>query len=81
MLIEPNWLQLLCSTINYAINQSNGYVSLLQEAAHLGILYFGEPDQTGHDYGPFSEEVQNMILELDATLGYLVQRLTETKVM
>ena len=61
------------------ILQHNFY-SVLKEAAHLGILYFGEPDQTGHDHGPFSSEVQDMILELDATLGYLINQLKENKV-
>ncbi|KAG9350296.1 hypothetical protein JZ751_026650, partial [Albula glossodonta] len=34
-------------------------------------LYFGEPDQTGHTYGPDSEERREMVKQVDRTVGYI----------
>uniref|UniRef100_A0A8C5RGA0 Ectonucleotide pyrophosphatase/phosphodiesterase 7 n=1 Tax=Laticauda laticaudata TaxID=8630 RepID=A0A8C5RGA0_LATLA len=41
------------------------------------ILYFGEPDSTGHKYGPESQQRKDMIRQVDRTVGYLRQRITE----
>ena len=34
-------------------------------------LYFGEPDGTGHRYGPDSPERREMVKQVDRTVGYL----------
>ncbi|KAI1896635.1 hypothetical protein AGOR_G00096800 [Albula goreensis] len=34
-------------------------------------LYFGEPDQAGHTYGPDSEERREMVKQVDRTVGYI----------
>ncbi|KAM9391632.1 ectonucleotide pyrophosphatase/phosphodiesterase family member 7-like [Pholidichthys leucotaenia] len=34
-------------------------------------LYFGEPDGTGHRYGPESEERKDMVKQVDRTVGYI----------
>ncbi|XP_039595318.1 ectonucleotide pyrophosphatase/phosphodiesterase family member 7-like [Polypterus senegalus] len=34
-------------------------------------LYFGEPDSTGHKFGPNSEERKVMVRQVDRTVGYL----------
>ncbi|XP_072882129.1 ectonucleotide pyrophosphatase/phosphodiesterase family member 7-like [Hemitrygon akajei] len=36
-------------------------------------LYIGEPDSTGHKYGPESEMRKTVVKKLDSTLGYLLQ--------
>ncbi|NWY52366.1 ENPP7 phosphodiesterase, partial [Chionis minor] len=41
-------------------------------------LYFGEPDSTGHKYGPESTQRKNMIKQVDRTIGYLRQRIRES---
>lgn len=46
---------------------------------NLGVLYFLEPDLTGHMYGPYSAEIETILLRCDAIVGYLIQRLNETK--
>lgn len=48
---------------------------------NLGLLYFEEPDGTGHKYGPDSQEVSNMVKGLDAVLGYLLQKLEEKSIL
>ncbi|KAM6913606.1 ectonucleotide pyrophosphatase/phosphodiesterase family member 7-like [Lycodopsis pacificus] len=34
-------------------------------------LYFGEPDGTGHRYGPDSPELREMVKQVDRTVGYI----------
>lgn len=34
-------------------------------------LYFGEPDSTGHKFGPDSQERKEMVKQVDRTVGYL----------
>eukprot|EP00076_Gallus_gallus_P027686 XP_015151082.1 ectonucleotide pyrophosphatase/phosphodiesterase family member 7 [Gallus gallus] len=41
-------------------------------------LYFGEPDSTGHKYGPESTQRRNMVGQVDKTIGYLRQRIRES---
>ncbi|XP_053159543.1 ectonucleotide pyrophosphatase/phosphodiesterase family member 7 isoform X2 [Hemicordylus capensis] len=40
-------------------------------------LYFGEPDSTGHKYGPESQKRKDMVSQVDRTVGYLRQRIKE----
>lgn len=44
---------------------------------HLNFvaLYFGEPDSTGHKFGPESQERKDMVRQVDRTVGYLRQRI------
>ena len=41
-------------------------------------IAFSALDMMGHDFGPRSREVEDMLIRLDATLGALIQRLDET---
>ena len=41
----------------------------------LTLLYFSEPDHTGHMFGPESMEVSDMIIQSDQLLGYLLDKL------
>ena len=45
------------------------------ERPDLSLLYFSEPDHTGHMFGPESMEVYNMIIQSDQILGYLLEQL------
>ncbi|XP_003818306.1 ectonucleotide pyrophosphatase/phosphodiesterase family member 7 [Pan paniscus] len=42
-----------------------------EEDLDLVTLYFGEPDSTGHKYGPESPERREMVQQVDRTVGYL----------
>ncbi|KAB1265464.1 Ectonucleotide pyrophosphatase/phosphodiesterase family member 7 [Camelus dromedarius] len=46
-----------------------------QEGLDLVTLYFGEPDSTGHRYGPESQERKEMVMQVDRTVGYLRDRI------
>ncbi|XP_060620320.2 ectonucleotide pyrophosphatase/phosphodiesterase family member 7 isoform X1 [Anolis sagrei] len=40
-------------------------------------LYFGEPDSTGHKYGPESQQRKDMVSQVDRAVGYLRQRILD----
>ncbi|KAM5309022.1 ectonucleotide pyrophosphatase/phosphodiesterase family member 7 [Glossophaga mutica] len=42
-----------------------------EEGLDLVTLYFGEPDSTGHRYGPDSQQRKDMVMQVDWTVGYL----------
>ncbi|XP_037349250.1 ectonucleotide pyrophosphatase/phosphodiesterase family member 7 [Talpa occidentalis] len=41
----------------------------------LVTLYFGEPDSTGHKFGPESQQRKDMVAQVDRTVGYLRDRI------
>lgn len=43
----------------------------------FAMLYFHEPDHTGHEYGPNSPQVYRKVKEMDNILGYIVQKFNE----
>ena len=48
-----------------------------QDPANFGMLYFEDPDFTGHKLGPESLEMIERIVELDEILGYVVDSIKE----
>lgn len=48
---------------------------------NLGLLYFEEPDGYGHKFGPDSPEVDNMVIGLDAVVGYLIENLEKHNIL
>ncbi|EHB01021.1 Ectonucleotide pyrophosphatase/phosphodiesterase family member 7 [Heterocephalus glaber] len=44
---------------------------LTEDDLALVTLYFGEPDSTGHRYGPESPERREMVKQVDRIVGYL----------
>ncbi|XP_049624613.1 ectonucleotide pyrophosphatase/phosphodiesterase family member 7 [Suncus etruscus] len=48
-----------------------------RDGLDLVTLYFGEPDSTGHKFGPDSEERKKMVEQVDRTVGYLRSRILE----
>ncbi|XP_066279729.1 ectonucleotide pyrophosphatase/phosphodiesterase family member 5-like [Branchiostoma lanceolatum] len=42
---------------------------------NLGVLYFEEPDEVGHEYGPDSPELDRALEMLDRTVEYLIELL------
>ena len=48
---------------------------------NLGLLYFEEPDHTGHIYGPDSQEVLQKLEEIDQAIGYLFKKLKDKKLL
>ncbi len=49
------------------------WFSLPQEQRpHLVLLYFHEPDATGHRYGPESPETETMVDSMDSIMGRIM---------
>ncbi len=51
-----------------------------KERPHFVTLYFSETDNTGHKFGPNSNEVNNSIKLLDSLTEYLIDKLNGTPV-
>lgn len=65
-----NWTSRIDIGLNFMTQSEN--------PANLLMLYFEEPDVTGHHYGPDSKEIVQKIIEIDNLVGYLIKQL-ETK--
>ena len=48
-----------------------------EERINFGVLYFPEPDETGHQFGPYSNETKEILLKCDSTIGYLIAQLAK----
>lgn len=51
------------------------------EPINFGAVYFDEPDNTGHLYGPDSIEMHDKLAEIDNLLGYLIKRLEDNHLL
>ncbi|OCT60459.1 ectonucleotide pyrophosphatase/phosphodiesterase family member 7 isoform X2 [Xenopus laevis] len=58
---ETEWRENVDTVIRWFTQQDLDFVA----------LYFGEPDSTGHKYGPDSEERKQMVSQVDRTVGYI----------
>ena len=47
------------------------------ERPELVLLYFSEPDHHGHMFGPDSFEVEDMIVQSDQLLGYILEKIEQ----
>lgn len=45
--------------------------------ANLAFVYFNEPDLDAHEYGPFSKEVYQQVINLDLIVGYFRKKLDQ----
>ena len=50
---------------------------LTQNETNLGLMYFEEPDYTGHKFGPDSPEMDKKLIELDNLIGYFVEQMKD----
>jgi ectonucleotide pyrophosphatase/phosphodiesterase family member 5 len=62
-----NWFKKVDIFVSWYLNKTN--------PINLGVLYFNEPDETGHQFGPYSPEIARMLSNCDYILGYLIQQL------
>lgn len=46
-----------------------------EEAVDFGVLYWEEPDESGHMYGPQSSSMDEVIVGIDEKLGFLINEL------
>ena len=46
-----------------------------KERPRLSLLYFHEPDETGHNKGPKSKETEQKVMQLDSLFGDLIRKL------
>ncbi|XP_053577129.1 ectonucleotide pyrophosphatase/phosphodiesterase family member 7 [Bombina bombina] len=58
---ETEWRQNVDTVMSWFTEEDLDFVA----------LYFGEPDSTGHKYGPDSQERKDMVSQVDRTIGYI----------
>ncbi|KAL4227311.1 Bis(5'-adenosyl)-triphosphatase enpp4 [Mactra antiquata] len=66
-------------SFEHRINTVVSWLSDDQYDIDLALLYFHEPDATGHKFGPDSNEVKNKVVDMDNVLGYLMRKMTSAK--
>jgi predicted AlkP superfamily pyrophosphatase or phosphodiesterase len=64
---QLNWFRKVDMLVNWYMDDKN--------PINFGVLYFPEPDDTGHQFGPYSIEISKMIHNCDYVIGYLIQKL------
>jgi len=57
-----------------------GWFTQANMPINFGVMYYHEPDETGHQHGPDSTEMVQMIVELDERIGYLISVLKEKNI-
>ena len=57
------------------------WMTLHENPVTLGLLYFSEPDDTGHKYGASSTEITDMVSKINHILDYLFKRLEEKHIL
>ncbi|XP_017585655.1 ectonucleotide pyrophosphatase/phosphodiesterase family member 7 [Corvus cornix cornix] len=65
---ETNWRQSIDTVMEWFTVENLDFIT----------LYFGEPDSSGHKFGPESTQRKDMIKQVDRTVGYLRQRIRES---
>lgn len=68
----PNNFQEMCDRIE-ALTQKNGEQFIL--------AYWPEPDSTSHEFGPYSKEVRNVLLDLNQKVQQLCAKLKDTLII
>uniref|UniRef100_T1JCD3 Uncharacterized protein n=1 Tax=Strigamia maritima TaxID=126957 RepID=T1JCD3_STRMM len=67
--IRGDMSKLTDEVISWILNDTN--------PANLVLLYIPEPDLTGHEFGPNSEEMGSTLYQLDQSIGYLKKSLID----
>ncbi|XP_043918578.1 ectonucleotide pyrophosphatase/phosphodiesterase family member 5 [Protopterus annectens] len=61
-------------SFEYRINQLIKWFKS-EQAINIGLLYWEEPDETGHMVGPDDPKMKKVIADIDSKLGYLIVQL------
>lgn len=70
------WWEKLHLTFEERANETIRLLSLpKKDRPRLVMLYFDEPDETSHNYGPFAPETQAIIHRLDSIVGNMYRQL------
>ena len=57
------------------------WLTFHENPINLCMIYFGEPDDIGHHYGPESVNVTDMISEINRVLDYLMKKLEKHDIL
>uniref|UniRef100_A0A8D0B982 Ectonucleotide pyrophosphatase/phosphodiesterase 7 n=1 Tax=Salvator merianae TaxID=96440 RepID=A0A8D0B982_SALMN len=77
---KPNWHGVFCISHQFSSSTQNIDTVMkwfVEDDLDFVALYFGEPDSTGHKFGPESQKRKDMVRQVDRTVGYLRSRIEE----
>jgi predicted AlkP superfamily pyrophosphatase or phosphodiesterase len=72
--IRPTYWNNYDGSLTYERRVEKIVEHLIEGDAHLGLLYFENPDHVCHMYGPDSDELRNAVAEVDSAIGYLLEK-------
>jgi alkaline phosphatase D len=79
--MQPTYWKSYDSNVSY-VSRIDTVISWLKKPEdtrpQLVMLYFSEPDHTGHKYGPKSTETKKVVEQMDSLIGVLVKKLKKT---
>ena len=68
-------------TIKQRIDKVLGWFTNDIAPINLALLYYEEPDETGHSYGIDNKEIIQVIGELDTIIGYVFKKLKDSDML
>ena len=68
---ELNWFERVDALVKWFTSPDES------KRINMGVLYFPEPDESGHEFGPYSEAVKDVLTKCDLVVGYLMNQLSE----
>ena len=68
---EMNWFERVDAMVKWFTSPNES------ERINMGVLYFPEPDESGHEFGPYSQEIGQVLTKCDLVIGYLMNQLSE----
>jgi ectonucleotide pyrophosphatase/phosphodiesterase family member 5 len=73
---QPHYFKPYDKTVpfNARVDEIVSWFTDKQRPINFGLMYFHEPDQTGHAVGPLTEAVAEKIAELDGHIEYLLKK-------
>jgi len=80
--VRPQYYMVFNNSIPYSarIDQVISWLSLASTAPSFISLYFSEVDTAGHSFGPDSINVSEAILDVDNTIGTLLERVSSLNI-
>ena len=78
--VIPNFFWMNVTDARHSHYEVDTMVSWFQDQnkpINLGLLYFGEPDEVSHKYGPDSNETHEVIGKVNDAIGYLKTKLDD----
>ena len=68
-------------TFFHRMDEAFEWLTLEKDAPNFVLVYIDEPDETSHHNGPFSEEVREILRQLDDAIKYFIEKLKKVNLL